>query len=171
MRAQGYCDTEGVEYLVLADGDPLDMTDWADGISAPAEKLHRFVRLNDVPAGAVLRIEAYSGHTMYGTMPYDGKTTFGWSKYRERCVFHGIYAVVPDEELHNFLIRLRIFLSYYRDGLSSNRCAGAKRALSFGCMNVSARRRTEHLCSRGNLKRRNAIFWKKTSARSAGAAC
>lgn len=110
------CDTEGVEHLVLADGEPLDMTDWADGISAPAEKLHRFVRLDDVPAGAVLRIEAYSGHTMYGTMPYDGKTTFGWSKYRERCVFHGIYAVVPDEELHNFLIRLRIFLSYYRDG-------------------------------------------------------
>ena len=78
------CDTDGVEHLILADGKPLDMTDWARGIGTPSERLHRFVDLQDVPNGTKLRIEAYAGHTMYGTMPYDGKTTFGWSGYRKK---------------------------------------------------------------------------------------
>lgn len=110
------CDTDGVEHLIFADGKPLDMTDWAREIGAPSERLHRFVSLEEVPAGARLRVEAYAGHTMYGTMPYDAKITFGWSKYRERCVFHGIYAVRLDTELKEFLLRLRLLVSYYRSG-------------------------------------------------------
>lgn len=112
------CDTDGVEHLIFADGKPLDMTDWARNIGTPSERLHRFVDLCDVPDGAALCIEAYAGHTMYGTMPYDGKTTFGWSGYREKCVFHGIYAVEPDIDLHEFLLKLRLLLSYYRSGES-----------------------------------------------------
>lgn len=108
-----YNNNGAVENLIFVDNKPVGMFDVCDNVKDLCFRIHKYFKLdkNDLDKDVIL--EGYHSHTFYGVMPYEKKQTFSINGYREGSIFNGIYAVVIDKTVEEFIDNMYLLRSLY----------------------------------------------------------
>lgn len=107
------------EALLFIDGTPKGLFDFAPDVGFPQNRLHKLQPLTDaaLPGQSYeVALEAYAGHELCGTMPFDsvGNSTERPYPYNFNRTFNGVYVVEVDENIQAFLMGLDILFQMYR---------------------------------------------------------
>ncbi len=101
------------EGLLFINGKPSGLFDYCPEIPGNSARLHKAQPLTDGAAEGEkfsLAVEAYSGHTLYGTMPYENEHNNPGNFYpvNTRRVYNGLIVAERDDIVDEFLKNHRI---------------------------------------------------------------